>query len=343
MTYQTNISLILELYNAKLFFSSLTCFTLNCESQRDQSRLEPSSDSLELHNAHLTFGSLDCFTLNYELQRDTMSSMEPSSTRVPLQTVKDWERWDQEFQTKAISLHLWESIDPESEGSPMKRPQRPEVGSYHRRTPPRNKDTEHLLHPGRQIRQVEQTDSNHRARNISELTAEDKASLSFEWRVYEQSYREYEVQESSCDKLKQWVAETVDYDLRRSSCPPMQDLRTWYKNLKTRVGTSTREEERAARQNYEEATTILTRASSDFAGWITRWENATNQALMRKTRGVEDPNTWFDDLTKATRLVWGNWDTIYAGVYRDKLDKKTLTIREVADNLRREILKQEEL
>ena len=266
-----------------------------------------------------------------------MSSIESSSKNVPLQTVEGWDQWDEEFQTKAISLHLWEFINPESDGSPMDKPDRPEVGAYHRRIPPWTKDTEHLLQQGRQTRQIEVTDPNHRARNLSELTAEDKASFSFEWRVYEQNYREYKVQETNCDKLKQWVTETVDYSLRKSSCRPMWDLRTWYTNLKTSVGASEREQERAARRNYEQATRILTNVPTDFEGWITRWEMATNHALMRKTRGVEDPNTWFEDLTKAIQLVLGNWETIYAGIYKDKLEEKTLTIREVAKDLRREV------
>ena len=77
-----------------------------------------------------------------------MSSIESSSKNVPLQTVEGWDQWDEEFQTKAISLHLWEFINPESDGSPMDKPDRPEVGAYHRRIPPWTKDTEHLLQQG---------------------------------------------------------------------------------------------------------------------------------------------------------------------------------------------------
>jgi len=63
---------------------------------------------------------------------------------------------------------------------------------------------------------------------------------------------------------------------------------------------------------------------------------ATNLALVRKTGGVEDPNVWFDDLTKAVQPVLGNWTTIYAGIHKDKLEDKTLTIREAAMDLRKE-------
>ncbi|KAF4418771.1 hypothetical protein CFRS1_v014971 [Colletotrichum fructicola] len=133
-----------------------------------------------------------------------------------------------------------------------------------------------------------------------------------------------------------WVIDTVDYGLRQSSCRAMWDLRTWYANLRTSVGATEREQQTAARRKYQTATKILSSVPKDFAGWITSWEMATNHALVRKTGGVEDPNTWFEDLTRAIQPIFGGWVTIYAGIYKDKLEEKTLTIGEVAKDLRKE-------
>ncbi|RKK66846.1 hypothetical protein BFJ68_g18576 [Fusarium oxysporum] len=55
-----------------------------------------------------------------------------------------------------------------------------------------------------------------------------------------------------------------------------------------------------------------------------------------KTGGVEDPNTWFEDLTKAVQPILGSWVAIYAGIYKDKLEDKSLSIGEVAKDLRKE-------
>lgn len=273
-----------------------------------------------------------------------------------LQTFEDWARWDEEFQTKAISLHLWDYIDPDSDLLMMEKPERPLIGTYYRRIPARILDPEYLSQSGRQTRQggqssqtlsqspsgepivmlPETTDTAHRARNLSELTADDKASFTFEWKMYEQDYREYKEQETNCEKLKAWVTDTVDYGLRQSSCRPVWDLRTWYANLTTSVGATEREQQAAARRMYQSATTSLTKVPRDFASWITTWEMATNHALVRKTGGVEDPNIWFDDLTKAVQPILGNWATIYAGIYKDKLEDKTLTIGEVGKDLRKE-------
>ena len=159
-----------------------------------------------------------------------------ASKKVLLQTFEDWGRWDEEFQTKAMSLHLWDYIDPDNDLLMMERPERPDIGAYYRRIPARTTDPE--PHPGRQTRYSgqssqtyrhspsnepvivlpETTDQYHRARNISELTAEDKASYTFEWKIYEQDYREYKEQETNCERLKAWVTDTVDYGLRQSSC-----------------------------------------------------------------------------------------------------------------------------
>ncbi|RKK30937.1 hypothetical protein BFJ69_g18813, partial [Fusarium oxysporum] len=116
----------------------------------------------------------------------------------------------------------------------------------------------------------------------------------------------------------------------------MWDLRTWYTNLKTSVGATEREQQAAARRKYQAATTPLAKIPKDFAGWITTWEMATNHALVMKTGGVEDPNTWFEDLTKAVQPILGSWVAIYAGIYKDKLEDKSLSIGEVAKDLRKE-------
>ncbi len=283
-----------------------------------------------------------------------MSNNNPASKKLLLQTFEDWGRWDEEFQTKAIGLHLWDYIDPESDLQMLERPQRPNIGDYFRRIPARTAEPE--SQSGRQTRYSgqsshtyqqsspcepvivlpETTDQYHRARNLSELTAEDKASYTFEWKVYEQDYKEYKEQETNCERLKAWVTDTVDYGLRQSSCRPMWDLRSWYTNLRTSVGATEREQQTTARRKYQAATAPLNKVPKDFANWITTWEMAANHALARQTGGMEDPNIWFEDLTKAIQPILSSWIAIYAGIYKEKLEEKTLTIGEVAKDLRKE-------
>ncbi|PWI64364.1 hypothetical protein PCL_10533 [Purpureocillium lilacinum] len=218
-----------------------------------------------------------------------MSNNTPSSQKVFLRTFEDWGRWDEEFRTKATSVRLWDFIDPESDETLMNKPERPDTQAYYRRVPPRtsepesqtSRQTRHSGHSSQTRRQSspsdpvitlpESTDPHLRARTVSKLTTEDKSSFIFEWRVYEQDYREYKEQEANCEKLKAWVTDTVDYGVRQSSCLPMWDLRTWYTNLKTSVGATEREQQTAARRKYQAATAPLTKYPKDFAAWITTW------------------------------------------------------------------------
>jgi hypothetical protein len=65
----------------------------------------------------------------------------------------------------------------------------------------------------------------HRVRNLSKLTAKNRSSFTFEWKIHEQDYGEYKEQEGNCEKLNAWVTDTVDYGLRPSSCLPTWDVK----------------------------------------------------------------------------------------------------------------------
>ncbi|KHO10663.1 hypothetical protein MAA_11714 [Metarhizium robertsii ARSEF 23] len=251
-----------------------------------------------------------------------MTNNNASQRKVLLQTFEDWARWDEEFQTKAISLHLWGYIDPDSGLLMMERPERPLIGSCHRRIPARILDPEYLAQSGRQTRQggqssqtvsqspsgepmvmlPETTDPAHRARSLSELTGVIHIRVE-DWTT-------------GCVRARAVPCGTCGHGTQTLG-------QVWVQQA-------------AARRKYQSATAALTKVPKDFAGWITTWEMATNLALVRKTGGVEDPNIWFDDLTKAVQPVLGNWTTIYAGIYKDKLEDKTLTIGEAAKDLRKE-------
>lgn len=61
---------------------------------------------------------------------------------------------------------------------------------------------------------------------------------------------------------------------------------------------------------------------------------ATSHALVMNTGGVEDPNSWLEDLTKAVEPIFSSSVTITAWIYKDKLEDKSLIIGEVAKDLR---------
>lgn len=132
-----------------------------------------------------------------------MSNINDLTKKVLFQTFEDWGRWDEEFQTKATSLHLWGCHE-----NLMEKHERPEVRDYHRgshqghqRQTPRQEcrpgTADDLAkhgcrqRPAIQSLRYEGTDPHLCARTVSDLTAENKSTFMFEWRAYEQDYREY--------------------------------------------------------------------------------------------------------------------------------------------------------
>lgn len=271
-----------------------------------------------------------------------------TTQKVYLETFKDWGNWDKAFKMRANSARIWQLVNPDSTEQPMQRPIRPLVSSYFRRIPPQ------LIEPDRPrqtrgsegqgssqtltpIYTPETTDPNLRAQHISELTAEDKASFQSERKDYDQDYREFEQEQARINKMKDWMMDTVTTGLMNSAVDPEQDLRSWYTNLRDSVGATTAEQKAEARLKYQKALAAVPKAAKDFPRWITDWEQATHLAQTKGIGGLDSPLVWFDDLSKAIRPVLGNWVSNYRGIYRKELRAESLTIQEVAKDLRAEV------
>lgn len=260
-----------------------------------------------------------------------MSSIITASAyqRIFLRTFEDWADWDRAFRTKANSAKIWDLINPDKDDQPMMRPIRPSVSSYNRRLLP--------MQTRSQTAASEMTDPDQPAQSIAELTAEDRATYQSERKDYDQDYREFEQQHQWIDKVKNWVSDTVDKSLKASSCDPEQDLRSWYTNLRDSVGASQTEQQNAALAKYQKILATVPKASKNFPTWLTDWEQATHEAQTRGIGGLDNPNVWFNNLCLAIDPVLATWVSNYQGIYQDKLDDKTLSIRTVAKNLRTEV------
>ncbi|KAL6362808.1 hypothetical protein LRP88_04118 [Fusarium phalaenopsidis] len=273
-----------------------------------------------------------------------MSTENNASTRkVYLETFNDWGNWDKAFKLKANSARIWQLVNPDTSDQPMPRPIRPLVSTYYRRIPPQRVELERPLQTRGSSQTLaptytpESTDPTQQAQHISELTAEDKASFQSERKDYDQDYREFEQEQSRIDKMKDWMMETVATGLITSAFDPEQDLRSWYINLRDSVGATTTEQQVEARAKYQKTLASMPKAAKDFPRWLTDWEQATHQAQAKGIGGLDNPNVWFDDLCKVIQPSYGNWVSIYHGIYQDKLEAKTLSIRDVAKNLRAEV------
>lgn len=271
-----------------------------------------------------------------------------TTQKVYLETFKDWGDWDKAFKMKTNSARIWQLANPDSTEQPLQRPIRPLVGSYFRRIPPQRiepdrprqtrgsegQGSSQTLTP---IYTPETTDPNLRAQRISELTAEDKASFQSERKEYDQDYREFEQEQAQITKIKDWMMDTVAKALMNSAADPEKDLRSWYIELQDSVGATTAEQKAEARLKYQKALAAVPKTAKDFPRWITDWEQATHLAKAKGIGGLDSPLVWFDDLSKAIRPVLGSWVSTYRGIYRKELKSESLSIREVARDLRAEV------
>jgi hypothetical protein len=141
--------------------------------------------------------------------------------------------------------------------------------------------------------------------------------------------------------MKDWMMDTVAMGLTNSAFDPGRDLRTWYINLRDSVGATTTEQRVEARAKYQKILAAIPKSAKDFPRWITNWEQATHQAQAKGIGGLDDPNVWFDDLSKGIQHVFGGWVSIYHGIYQNRLEARSLSIRDVAKNLRAEVSRHE--
>lgn len=276
-----------------------------------------------------------------------MSAKIPASDqKVYLETFKDWRIWDKTFQLRLNAAGLWDLADPKGSQQPMQAPVKPLISSYYKRIPPHRiesdlpRQTRHSDSQGSQTitptYTLETTDPIERAQSIRDLTAEDKTSYQSSRRDYEQDYKEYEKQKDQINGLKKWMIATVAIGLMDSSFFPQQDLRNWYINLEESVGASQTQQRNEARIKYQTALAAVPKTIKDFPRWLTDWEQATHQAQTLEIGGLDDPNIWFEDLSKVIKPVVGYLVTTYRGIYRKELESRSLSIREVAKALREE-------
>lgn len=284
------------------------------------------------------------------LPKSTKIAMSAKNTasdhKIYLETFKDWRIWDKTFQLRANAAGLWDLVDPKGSQQPMQAPVKPLISSYNRRIPPQLIEPDLPRHTRQSDSQgsqtitptytLETTDPIERAQSIRDLTAEDKTSYQSSRRDYDQDYKEYQRQQEQINSLKKWMIDTVAIGLMDSAFFPQQDLRNWYINLEDSVGASQTQQRNEARIKYQTALAAVPKTLKDFPRWLTDWEQATHQALTLGIGGLDDPNVWFEDLSKVIQPAVGHWVTTYRGIYRKELESRSLPIREVAKALREE-------
>ncbi|KAF7546997.1 hypothetical protein G7Z17_g8019 [Cylindrodendrum hubeiense] len=278
----------------------------------------------------------------------------PTTWGVYLETSDDWGIWDHIFKLKAHAAQIWNLINPDTSDQPMQPPVRPPISSYYQRIPPQRLEPERPRQTRRSDGQgptqtlqtpvpthtPETTSPTQQARHFSELTAEDRVCFQFEREEYGRDCEKFERELCRIVKMKDWVMDTVATGLMATALEPEQDLRSWYISLRDIVGTTTTEQQNQAQIEYQKILSTVPTAAKEFPRWLLDWEQATRQAQAKGTGGLDNPNVWFKDLCDAIQPVLGTWVSIYREIYHDKLESKSLSVRDAVKTLRLKVSRQ---
>jgi hypothetical protein len=213
-----------------------------------------------------------------------------SKENVSLEGPDDWESWNTQFKSKAISTKIWKLISPrdgQEDTEPFaEEPIPPKISDYDKkldRTRSQSGQSNAAAQGSQQaIIHIEEVDHANRPRTTAEMTTAARQSFQLDWAMYQHNVKEYTAETEAIDKLRNWVHKTTSKHLIRTSCDPEDTIKGWYEKLKKQVGVSDVKLKRDARAIYRAANKPLTKAPRDPLAWLDTWEEAVTLAKQRK-------------------------------------------------------------
>jgi hypothetical protein len=276
-----------------------------------------------------------------------MANTQPSEN-VSLKGPEDWETWNTQFKSKAISTDIWRLINPdedEEDTEPFaEKPIPPKIGDYDkkltRETRSQTVQSSAASQPASQptIVHIEDVDHAGKPRTAAEMTTAARQAFQLDWTLYQHDFKIYTAERESIDKLRNWVLKTTSEHLFATACDPEDTLKGWYEKLKEQVGVSDSKQQRDARTLYKAANKPLMKAPRDALAWLNNWEEAVTLAKRKKVPEAQHSNIWFEDFSHAIRGFMKEWAVSYEMLNRKEIENGTLTFRTLANELRKELL-----
>jgi hypothetical protein len=266
-----------------------------------------------------------------------MSNIQPNEN-ISLKGPEDWETWNTQFKSKAISTDIWRLISPDEDTEPFaEKPSPPKIGDYDKKLlrETRSQSSQSTA----TIAQIEEVDHASKPRTAAEMTTAARQAFQLDWTLYQHDFKIYTAEREAIDKLRNWVLKTTSEHLFGTACDPEDTLKGWYENLKEQVGVSDSKQQRDARTLYKVANKPLTKAPRDALAWLNNWEEAVTLAKRKKVPEAEHSNIWFEDFSLAIRGFMKEWIVSYEMLHAKEIEDGTLTFRKLANDLRKELLK----
>jgi hypothetical protein len=260
---------------------------------------------------------------------------------VSLEGPEDWETWNTQFESKAISTDIWRQISPDEDQEDTEpfaeKPSPPKIGDYDKKLmrETRSQSSQSTA----TIAQIEEVDHASKPRTAAEMTTAARQAFQLDWTLYQHDFKIYTAEREAIDKLRNWVLKTASDHLIRTACNPKDTLKGWYAKLKEQVGVSATKQKRDARSLYKTANKPLTKAPKDAIAWLNSWEEAVTLAKEKKVPEAQHSDIWFEDFSMAIRGFMKEWIVSYEMLHAADIENGTLTFRKLANDLRKELLK----
>jgi len=269
-----------------------------------------------------------------------MATTQPSEN-VSLKGPEDWEAWNAQFESKAISTDLWRLRSPNEDQEDTEpfaeKPIPPKISDYDKKlTRETRSQSNATIQPAVQIEEV---DHANKPSTAAEMTTAARQAFQLDWTLYQHEFKTYTAEREAIDKLRNWVLKTTSEHLIRTACDPKDTLKGWYEKLKEQVGISAIKLKRDARSIYKAANKPLTKPPRDALVWLNNWEEAVTLAREKKVPEAENSDTWFEDFSLAIRGFMKDWIVAYEMLHATEIEDGTLTFRKLANDLRKELLK----
>src|SRR5271167_4471029 len=132
-----------------------------------------------------------------------------STENVSLKGPEDWEAWNTQFESKAISTDLWRLISPNEDQEDTEpfaeKPSPPNIGDYDkkltRETRLQSSQSAATLQ-GTQQALIEEVDHANTPRTAAEMTTAARQAFQLDWTLYQHDFKIYTAKREAIDKLR---------------------------------------------------------------------------------------------------------------------------------------------
>ncbi|RYP41353.1 hypothetical protein DL768_010510 [Monosporascus sp. mg162] len=262
----------------------------------------------------------------------------PSTSAVIYTGPKDWDKFKDEFKTRAKGYDLWDYIDPDQNVPWPVKPAAPVIASYPKRrirpqtrtnTPTTTTSSLSSSSGGT----TEEIDHTSHPTNTLEMTTEGRQAYNQNFATYTYLDREYKTFRKNCNELMKWVLDSVSPSIKQTYLSSDDNLRGWYAKLQQSGKVYDSRLLMNTKREYEERLKQAPKAAKKFDEWIAKWQEIMAQGQRHGVPETTMPVIWTNQLCAAVAPIMPSWSNSFMLLKQDDIEKGTINYLEVRANL----------